>query len=119
MYTRTGRAFLIVALMGLLNADAMALLSRCDLTPPPSNGWIVVAVFFQLCALAGVAFSLQFYGLTYQVPRKAGDDGRFTTVAVALICCFASGALFRKALLFSDTLLMDAVVSVGAACVGQ
>lgn len=119
MYTRKGRAVLIVALLGVLNADAMAFLSRCDLTPPASYGWIGVAVVFQLCALAGFAFSMQFFGLTFQVPRKAGEDGRFNTVAVALFCCFASVALFRKALLFSDTLLTDAVVSVGAACVGQ
>lgn len=116
MYTRAGKAVLILTLLGFVAADSMALFSVCSATPPYSYGGMAIGVIWQLGAVGAVGFSMQYFRQTYCPHRVVGNKDRIRTVVMAAVFCFLSASLFRQSVLFADTLLVRGATSVGASC---
>lgn len=117
MYTSTGKSILLVSLIGFVIADVVTMFSSCEATPSPSHAGGAIALFLQLCAIAAVAFWMQYFQLTYRPPRPTTDMNRLKLIALPLVFCFMSIGLFRQSVLFSDTLNQGrGATSVGAAC---
>lgn len=117
MYTPIGKCVLFISLLGLVIADFAMLFSSCEATPSPSHGGVAVGLLLQLCAIAAVAFSAQYFRSTYRPPRPATDMNRMKVIALPVFFCFISVGLFRQSILFSDTLNKPrGTISAGEKC---
>ena len=117
MYTPIGKGILFFSLLGFVVVDSVTLLSSCEATPPPSRGGGAIALFLQFCAIAAIAFCMQYFGLTYRPPRPATDMNRIRIIVLPIIFCFLSVGFFRQSILFSDILNKPrGTISSGEAC---
>jgi len=117
MYTPVGKGILLFSLLSFVVVDSMTLLSSCERTPPPSHGGGAVGLLLQLCAIAAIAFCMQYFRLTYRPPRPATDMNRLRIIVLSIIFCFVSVGFFRQSILFSDILNKPrGTISSGEAC---
>lgn len=76
-----------------------------------------MGLLLQLCAIAAIAFCMQYFRLTYRPPRPATDMNRLRIIVLSIIFCFVSVGFFRQSILFSDILNKPrGTISSGEAC---